>query len=592
MTTVIDSLIATLELDTKNFTKGQKDAVAGLRNLEKDAKKSETALGSMNKTATEGMKKLGREVAAVGLAFYGLHALKSFAVDILNADSAVGFLSKNLGISTEELSRWQGVADKFGTSSGDVDSAFRAINNMAQTMQVGEWSGNADAMAQLLAKSGNSITIFADKTASNADRMRAIQKSLLAYGDAGQAQMWGQKSGLSEGFINSLLGAGEGLEKMLQAQKSLTSAESAQAAQDRIMAWSKLKDEFEQTGRTILVSVSPAIRKLFGEFSEFISAHSDDVNTFFHDLPGNVKAFGDELKPVIADVKNLVVAMKPLFEMAGGIAGFLGRVSETSKKTGLFWAPEGKTTASPAQQAQNERAILMARQAGEWAEKSKVNEKAKPQKTISTSLADYIGKYESGSAGYESINYRSGDKYKSATADLTNMTISQVMAKQKSGDMFAAGKYQIAPNTMPEVVKGMGLSGKELFSKEMQDSMLEWMLANKNKALSDYRSGKSSDLTAAMKGFSKIWAAAPNPETGKSYYQGVGGNVAHMSQGDLARQLINERARVAGNTNTSEVKIQSVTVNTQASDAKGVADAFSGRVKQFLNVSQANTGMS
>lgn len=99
-----------------------------------------------------------------------------------------------------------------------------------------------------------------------------------------------------------------------------------------------------------------------------------------------------------------------------------------------------------------------------------------------------------------------------------------------------------------------------------------------------------------MKAAAKEWASVADPDTGKSYYAGVGNNKASISVDQLASALQSARASQSGrgnSTSSSEVNIQQVTIQTQATDAQGMAkDAQAAFQKHPLIVPQANLGLT
>ncbi|SPL70865.1 hypothetical protein [Acinetobacter stercoris] len=124
----------------------------------------------------------------------------------------------------------------------------------------------------------------------------------------------------------------------------------------------------------------------------------------------------------------------------------------------------------------------------------------------SNSLSSFIGK---GEGSYNSVNLGKRYGYKSGTKNLTSMTVDQVRAMQARREVNAVGKFQIIRDTMPSVIKGMGLSGKELFNEDLQEKMGAWLLFNKRTALGDYLKGKHNNLKLAGDEGAREWASLP-----------------------------------------------------------------------------------
>jgi len=116
-------------------------------------------------------------------------------------------------------------------------------------------------------------------------------------------------------------------------------------------------------------------------------------------------------------------------------------------------------------------------------------------------------------------------------ADLTNMTIAEVMAFQKQhvaggAESGAAGKYQIINETLAGLVKKGNIDTSAKFDQQMQDRLADMLI--KQRGYDKYKSGKISKEEFA-KNLSQEWAALPSGPNNQSYYAGVGSNKAHYS---------------------------------------------------------------
>jgi hypothetical protein len=149
-----------------------------------------------------------------------------------------------------------------------------------------------------------------------------------------------------------------------------------------------------------------------------------------------------------------------------------------------------------------------------------------------TKLLDFISK---GEGGYNSMNQgTSGNRIVGSThdastllgRDLTSMTIGEVMSLQSSGKLFAAGRYQIIPSTMREVMSYSDLKPSDMFSAENQDKLAVALIYEKRPYLGAYLKGEHNDLNGAALEAAREWASLPNPYTGRSHY-GNGNRSSH-----------------------------------------------------------------
>ncbi|AQQ20255.1 mannosyl-glycoprotein endo-beta-N-acetylglucosamidase [Burkholderia cenocepacia] len=159
-----------------------------------------------------------------------------------------------------------------------------------------------------------------------------------------------------------------------------------------------------------------------------------------------------------------------------------------------------------------------------------------------------------GEGDYNSVNRGKAGGYKSGTEDLENMTVAQVMAAQRAQRFNAAGRYQIIKDTLAEAARSMGLRGDEKFDRGMQDRIFEqYLVNNKRRAISDYLSGKSEQLGAAIYATAKEWASVAVPkgmktESGRisdgtmTFYDKSGKNKASITEAQMQLAMQNSRA--------------------------------------------------
>lgn len=215
-----------------------------------------------------------------------------------------------------------------------------------------------------------------------------------------------------------------------------------------------------------------------------------------------------------------------------------------------------------------------------------------------TRFSDLVSR---GEGGYNSVNRGAAGGYRSGRENLTYMSVDEVMVAQKAHRFNAAGRYQIIGPTLREAVKSLKLTGHERFNEELQDRIFNQFLIGKRRhQISDYISGKSNDLHAALMAAAKEWASIADPDTGKSHYGKVGHNRASITSkevADLLKQLRAQHMAVAGGTTTHvttvHTRIGTVQVHTQAKDANGIAKDMRAAIQKHGNyTAQANYGQA
>jgi len=138
------------------------------------------------------------------------------------------------------------------------------------------------------------------------------------------------------------------------------------------------------------------------------------------------------------------------------------------------------------------------------------------------SIMEQVRRVEGGRMGYDAANRgRAGDT-PGGMPGLSGMTIAQVRQLQNERKLFAAGAYQIIPNTMNMILENGVVKESDIFNKETQDKMGRWLIERRINLAN--RRGEDPQLQ-----LSQEFASIANPETGRSFYEGKGGNKALIS---------------------------------------------------------------
>ena len=169
----------------------------------------------------------------------------------------------------------------------------------------------------------------------------------------------------------------------------------------------------------------------------------------------------------------------------------------------------------------------------------------------SKELLDIIAKGESGAAGYEAMNQGgnkqtgiigSGSSEKIIGKKLTDMTVSEILRRGKLpfGDkerIFAAGRYQIIPDTLQELVNQGVVKPEDKFNEDTQDR-LGRALIEQTGALKYATEG---NLVEAQNRLAKVWGAIPSATTGQTALGGpnkADTRLGQMIQASLSGQAV------------------------------------------------------
>ncbi|MBQ9600793.1 MAG: hypothetical protein IJR46_02160, partial [Neisseriaceae bacterium] len=130
------------------------------------------------------------------------------------------------------------------------------------------------------------------------------------------------------------------------------------------------------------------------------------------------------------------------------------------------------------------------------------------KKIIASGESMAFGKSPYDVANYKDARAKSG--YSLYKGTLQNKTIAQVMQLQASGQIFAAGKYQIIPDTMKMLVKNLGIDVNQKFDAQMQERLgtaLMTKAKNRGEIENYVKTGKGKDKAALA--FAQEWASIP-----------------------------------------------------------------------------------
>jgi hypothetical protein len=175
-----------------------------------------------------------------------------------------------------------------------------------------------------------------------------------------------------------------------------------------------------------------------------------------------------------------------------------------------------------------------------------------------------------GEGGVDSFNTGTagvGEGYTPPQA-ISTMTVDKVMDEQANTNLYAAGKYQITPDTMKGFVRTMGIDGSDIFNEETQDKFKQYVVDHKRPAVGRYLRGEEgSSLEKAQIALAAEFASIGVPrdmkrgeyattsingpipkqdiKKGQSLYLGIGGNRAskHLGPDVIAKGLEKEKAR-------------------------------------------------
>lgn len=160
-----------------------------------------------------------------------------------------------------------------------------------------------------------------------------------------------------------------------------------------------------------------------------------------------------------------------------------------------------------------------------------------------SSMLDLIASGESGKAGYDAANKGKAGDTPGGMPGLSNMKVGDVMRLQQDKKLFAAGRYQIIPDTLAGLISGKygntGVTINDTFNAETQDKLGQALINARLKQ-------GGGDPIKTQLALSQEFASIANPYTGKSYYEGKGNNKASISTEQIQASLSGTGTKIDG----------------------------------------------
>lgn len=266
--TIVDSLVVELGLDPSNFSAKSRTAIDDLKKLEQAGDKRSKAIQEGAKKESESLRALTGTALELFAVFTGATGIKDFVVNTIQAGASVGRLSRAIGVSATEITKWQGVAREFGSTGENMAGAFKSLSDVFTAWQVG--GPEAPAIMQIFRVINTEAERLDKNNAKTIDGTKGVNAALLATADnlkiihdlAGDknlaAYLAGKIPGMDAGLFDALIQGSDKLAQTMQRVTGWTDAE-AEAAGKLQRRWDALKVSAENLGLKALFGVIDAM---------------------------------------------------------------------------------------------------------------------------------------------------------------------------------------------------------------------------------------------------------------------------------------------------------------------------------------------
>src|SRR6185312_16021310 len=598
---VIEALFITLSLDTSDYEKKQKGVITSLTKMGEASDKQTKLIAESGKKAAQTFSLLKVEVLGALAAFGMSTGFKSFIESSMNGQAALGRLSGSLGMSTQSLQAWKLMAKEMGGSGEEAIGTLQKVASGLASARRGDMS-----FLTVANKYGAGLDITKDTTQSAMGKINKMASAIR--------QKYGEQQAM--GVLNEM-----GISGFVQQQRLMedpnkfaadyahamsltgaaTKASTEQAAKLQ-MQWADLQERFRQVGERVFNKLEPILARLGERLANWL----DSIN--WQDVINKIGRFIDKVQEVvkelggwktIAEVLGGVLALKLLSPLLGLIGGFMRLIPLLGSATAGF-AGLG-AAAGPA------LAILIGG-AGGWAIGKQID------KHLSAGTKDAIG-----SAVAHMLAFFGNDEAKAAIQD-THLGELRAMASQNApkigsdflgkydpqhsrqfggnnAGMFAIleKEYGLPPGTLARKFQVESANGTRLVSKAGALGPMQFMPATAAAmGLGDNVMDLDASAKAAAQYMQQLHSQFGDWDKANAAYNWGPGNLkkdvaAHGAQwlnfapGETQKYVAMHRLlqsaspsssfakRQGPTTNTSTVSINTLNVNTKATDANGVA---------------------
>lgn len=260
MATVIDSLVVTLGLDTKNFTAGQRQAIQQLQKFEQESSRSTKRGEESAQRQLNFLSKIRNEAVGLVGALAGAYGIKQFVTSIVSGDAAVSRFSRTTKIAATDIAAFETALRLAGAPAGAGITALDTFTNLLQ-----QYKQNLPGGAKLiefygrLSKASGGVII--DPEAPALEQFRKITEAInkIEKVAPGSGASILQQYGFSQDLAAALLKGVDAMDALIARARHLNnftdkSAADAERMQAAFVAISKLIEGF---GRSAINATGP-----------------------------------------------------------------------------------------------------------------------------------------------------------------------------------------------------------------------------------------------------------------------------------------------------------------------------------------------
>lgn len=618
MATVIESLIVTLGLDITNFRRGTADATRarntlGDTNRRQDAETSarEKKLAAEQakrgkeaearaKAMADGFRKVRNEALSLFALFTAGVGIKNFIANTVESAVQLGYLSQNLKVSIESLQAYGRAAERAG---GTTEGAFAQLRESADSLAALRSGLGPNEGMQWFFRMGGSSDDLKDGNTYLMARSKIISE--MFNRDPQRAMLISKQMGISEDQFNLIKQGPDAIKRLTDAQmkNSVINEEDAKKATILKEKYLDFTQALTATTTKIVVALIPAFTQVMewlAKLAEKITENREKIAKWIDDfikkaIPA-LEKFGkwladldwegasDRLSKVGDAVIAIAEALQKVIELWNewiGRKGETGKIGAWSKKAfdpNDRFGPEA-VAADNARKKRGEPSAYSSLDMWIKRMEARVGIQESKEFIRDSTGVDEFGAGTSSRATRANSNFSDLEKKYNLPSGLLDSVWKQESSRGKN--MLSPKGAQGHFGFMPKTAAAYGLKDPNDLAESsdaaarMYRDLLKSNGGNLPGALASYNWGSGNLARQGM-------GAAPR-ET-RDYISSVMGR---MGASNAA-----QRGSTSTSTSTSDMKIGTVNIQTQATDAQGIASGFENAMRaKFRFSDQANSGM-
>lgn len=539
MATVIDSLIVTLGLDNKDFQQGMKDTEKGLSDTRKNTDRVGKQIAASGKDAAEFFGQMQRSAIKFFAVLTAGKGLINFTRDVVSTGANLYRLSQNLDISADTLHRWGRAADLNGGSMEGFLGTLQNLNN-----QVTEIFMKGDsAITPYLRQLGVSVTDAAGKAKPLTEVLGDIADATeKAFPDRQQRYAYLQQMGFDEGTLNLLVKGGKELRNVIAAQQEYSDKDN-KAAFEAEQTWIKAQQRLEKLTRDLVIKILPSLERLIETFVKFVEVIIPPLSKaveIFAELDEKTDGWSTALLLALATLRLIGGSA-----VIGGLASLSGIIAGLAAGAASLAAPLGFLLYSGGLNK------------GEDEELRKLQGENYMGQTVANKKGGTVAERHNNPGNLVFAGQRGATK-----------------GETVAGHTFA--KFQSTEEGVAALYRQL-----QLYQKRGIDTLTEIMGV--------YAPEGSNNTGAYIKALSKTTGLDPNQQLNFGDPATAAAMIRGISQHEAGRSYLNDQQILSGinmaqggGGGRSSVSIGQITINTQATDGRGIASVLKGEtVRQF-----------